>query len=370
MKNFAKNRLMSFLLVAITALCALFGVILTTPNTVKADASTTPATIDYGSLPSEELKEGDNLFGKYILIRETNPSGDSTSAFNISTSGFNFTGDDIKGTDTVTFFDATAIKYFAVDYKFLGTYVVVDFTTKKSFTAEDMNGNASTINYTEEDFTVTRISLSSAKAFILYPLDNGYEIKELEKGDNLAGQWIRIDANSNPLGWDSSGQFCQVIFDGGICLYYDETYLPIICTVENGSESGDVLEIFSSVGQIDPECGDNFPSYLYIKLPETAFISEEIDEFGNTEDFETTFIFQEFIGAGEDAFENPVHFVAIEDDTPTETPDTPNEPTDGEQPKDDIKENFSLLKLFSIVCFVVLIALFLIVFRRKNKKYR
>jgi len=70
MKDFAKNRLMPFLLVAITALCALFGVILTTPNTVKADASSfglvEKDSTFFSDYETKEIEVGDNLSGKWI----------------------------------------------------------------------------------------------------------------------------------------------------------------------------------------------------------------------------------------------------------------------------------------------------------------
>ena len=72
------NKLWVFTLSMITALCAFFGVLLISPQTVSADeAVATASTVDYSTLKKTQLNVGDTIYNKTIMmhldIRETCP---------------------------------------------------------------------------------------------------------------------------------------------------------------------------------------------------------------------------------------------------------------------------------------------------------
>ena len=97
MKTFSKKIMVS-LLAVITALCAFFGVLLISPQTVSADeAVATASTVDYSTLKKTQLDVGDTIYNKTIMmhldIRETHP-------------GYFFSTTSQGTCDTVKIFDA------------------------------------------------------------------------------------------------------------------------------------------------------------------------------------------------------------------------------------------------------------------------
>lgn len=69
MKTFSKKIMVS-LLAVITALCAFFGVLLISPQTVSADeAVATASTVDYSTWKKTQLNVGDKPYNKIIMIK-------------------------------------------------------------------------------------------------------------------------------------------------------------------------------------------------------------------------------------------------------------------------------------------------------------
>ena len=97
MKTFSKKIMVS-LLAVITALCAFFGVLLISPQTVSADETVaTASTVDYSTWKKTQLNVGDTIYNKTIMMRlditETHP-------------GYFFSTTSQGTCDTVKIFDA------------------------------------------------------------------------------------------------------------------------------------------------------------------------------------------------------------------------------------------------------------------------
>jgi len=328
MKDFAKNRLMPFLLVAITALCALFGVILTTPNTVKADASTTPYDKELGF----EVLESENLFGKYVAVFSSGGDASDYSTVTVGNGDWEFFVND-EGLPSINVFsseggsDITDSRVvFEIEYLTdQETYMVVfDFTKEYTFSVDCGNGPVE-ITLNEETLIVNEVSTNAISAPLSFYPTATYSIKTPEDGDSLAGKYLIV-----PYLETGEGYYWSIGLKD-YSIYFDDMDAGIYFTIvdENGDPQiqEDIVLKWGGGWVYSLYAEYIATEYFMLRIPETYSLTEE----GIT--YESTLIFDNVEVSG---FENNFRvFEFIEDDTPTETPDTPNEPTDGEQPKDD-----------------------------------
>ena len=324
MKNFAKNRLIPFLLVAITALCALFGVILTTPNTVKADASTLPYDKELGF----EVLEGENLFGKYVAVFAT---GGDYSTVTVGNGDWEFFVND-EGLPSINVFSseggsdiADGRVVFEIEYLTdQETYMVVfDFTKEYTFSVDCGNGPVE-ITLNEETLVVNEVSSEAMSGPLFFYPKTTYSIKTLEKGTTLAGKYLIV-----PYLETGEGYYWRFVLKDYL-IYFDDTDAGIYFTIEDENGDPQIQEdiVLKWGGDWVYSLYNGFGTeYFMLRIPETYSLTE------NGITYESTLIFD---NVEVDGFENNFRvFEFIEEDTPTETPDTPNEPTDSEEPKDD-----------------------------------
>lgn len=323
MKDFAKNRLMPFLLVAITALCALFCVILTTPNTVKADASTTPYDKDLGF----EVIEGENLFGKYVGICYM--AEDNYASFTVNGGDWEFSIND-AGEVGLSIFSSGGGNQITNEIDFdvefeedTGThYAILDFTKEYSFNFDVGTGENVNVVLNEETLVVKAVNCLPVLMF--YPTSD-YITRPLVAGENLANKTI-----ITPFYMIEEGHFWEMELEGCFLYAWDSEANVHYVEKENGENIFDELAVHAGVHEklgYDLWGMLGFPNSFILRFPEQLKVEDDGVIYEGLPVFKSVIV---------DGFENNFRvFEFIEDDTPTETPDTPNEPTDGEQPKDD-----------------------------------
>lgn len=314
MKQFTKTRLLPFLLSAVTMLCAIFGLILTNPSTVSADAFTAPYDKELGF----EVKEGDNLFGKYVQISFFN---DVMYTFTVGNGDWEFCiGDDGEPTINVNSLDKLAYipsnaNLFAVEYiGDMGAYIATfDFTKECSFEIYTDNG------FVEIVLNKETLVVEDVEACVLqfYPTYT-YTTRQIVKGDNLAGKTI-IAPCSNV----EEGRWWEMDLDG-FYLYYDESDNTVLYIEKENDEP--VLEYSVKDVGLDKElcyclAFDDLPLFMTLSFPEKLIIEDNGATYERLPVFNSVQV---------DGYENNFRILEfIEDEQPSDTPtDTPNETPD------------------------------------------